>query len=131
MHCTNCGNQVDPQAVACMNCGASPKSQRNYCYNCGSSTNSMAVACTSCGVALGTYNPQTIVNGEQKEWLTTLLLCLFLGGFGVHRFYTGHTGIGLIQLFTLGGCGIWSLIDLIMIVTGSYRDANGSTLLKK
>jgi TM2 domain-containing membrane protein YozV len=70
-------------------------------------------------------------NVEQKDWLTTLLLCLFLGGLGVHRFYTGHTGIGVVQLLTLGGCGIWSLIDLITIITGSYKDSNGNPLLKK
>jgi len=68
---------------------------------------------------------------EQKDWLTTLLLCLFVGVFGVHRFYTGHTGIGIVQLLTAGGCGIWSLIDLITIITGSYKDSNGNTLLKK
>jgi TM2 domain-containing membrane protein YozV len=67
----------------------------------------------------------------KKDWLTTLLLCIFVGGFGVHRFYTGHTGIGVVQLLTLGGCGIWALIDLIRIITGSFTDANGQPLLKK
>lgn len=70
-------------------------------------------------------------NIEQKDWLTTLLLCIFLGGLGVHRFYTGHIGIGIVQLLTLGGCGIWSLIDLIMIATGKFKDANGNPLLRK
>ncbi len=66
-----------------------------------------------------------------KDWMTTLLLCLFLGAFGVHRFYTGHTGIGIIQLLTLGGCGIWSLIDLVMIIMGNFTDAQGRPLQKK
>lgn len=68
--------------------------------------------------------------GIQKDWLTTLILCIFLGVFGVHRFYTGHIAIGLIQLFTLGGCGIWWLIDLVMIATGSYTDSYGQPLFR-
>ncbi|PWT93313.1 MAG: hypothetical protein C5B54_02050 [Acidobacteria bacterium] len=69
--------------------------------------------------------------GEQRDWLTTLLLCIFLGGVGAHRFYTGHTGLGVAQLLTLGGCGIWALYDLIMIITMKFTDAEGRPLLKK
>lgn len=67
---------------------------------------------------------------EPKQWLTALLLCLFLGALGGHRFYTGHTGTGIVQLLTLGGCGIWALIDLIMIATGKFLDSDGQPLAK-
>jgi len=66
-----------------------------------------------------------------KDWLTTLLLCLFLGYLGIHRFYTGSTGIGVVQLLTFGGCGVWTLVDFIMILTGSYRDSMGRPLVKR
>ena len=67
---------------------------------------------------------------NQKSWMTTLLLCLFPGTLGVPRFYVGKIGSGVGQLLTLGGCGIWTLIDLIMILTGKFTDANGQPLLK-
>jgi TM2 domain-containing membrane protein YozV len=63
--------------------------------------------------------------GSGKSQLVALLLCLFFGLLGVHRFYLGYVGIGLIQLFTVGGFGIWTLIDLIMIITGSLKPKNG------
>jgi TM2 domain-containing membrane protein YozV len=69
--------------------------------------------------------------GQQKDWLTTLLLCIFVGYLGVHSFYTGKTVFGILQLVTLGGCGIWTLVDLIMIITDKYVDGNGLPLLKK
>ena len=72
-----------------------------------------------------------LVAGQQKDWLITLLLCIFVGYLGVHSFYTGKIVFGVIQLLTLGGCGIWTLVDLIMIITDNYRDSNGLPLLKK
>ena len=65
---------------------------------------------------------------SDKQKIVAALLCLFLGYFGVHRFYLGYTSIGIIQIFTLGGCGIWWIIDFIMILTGGLKDADSKEL---
>lgn len=62
---------------------------------------------------------------SDKDWLTTLLLSLFLGTIGAHRFYVGKIGTGILQILTLGGCGIWSIIDIIQIITGKFTDKDG------
>lgn len=64
----------------------------------------------------------------QKSFLVTEVLSFFLGFLGVHRYYTGYIGIGILQTLTLGGCGIWSLIDFIFISLGKYKDAKGQEL---
>ena len=67
---------------------------------------------------------------SDKNWLATLLLCLFLGGIGVHRFYVGKVGTGILYIFTFGLFGIGVLIDFIMILCGSYTDKQGNFLTK-
>lgn len=62
---------------------------------------------------------------SEKGFVPTVLLCLFFGVLGVHRFYVGKVGTGILQLITFGGLGIWSLVDLIMIITGSFKDSEG------
>lgn len=70
-------------------------------------------------------NASTVPENTGKSQLVALLLCIFVGALGIHRFYLGYTGIGIIQLLTFGGCGIWSLIDLILIVTGDLKPKDG------
>ena len=62
---------------------------------------------------------------SEKGYVPMILLCFFFGGLGVHRFYAGKVGTGILMLITLGGFGIWTLIDFVMIVTGSFRDKQG------
>jgi len=65
---------------------------------------------------------------SDKKRLVAFLLCFFLGGLGVHRFYVGKVGTAILQIFTLGGLGIWCLVDMIRILVGSFEDKQGRKL---
>jgi hypothetical protein len=79
---------------------------------------------------LGVPPPPSAANNYSvnNEWLITLLLCLFLGTLGIHRFYSGHIFTGILQLVTFGGLGIWWLYDLIMIAFGKFKTKAGVVL---
>ena len=68
---------------------------------------------------------------SEKDWLITLILSIVVGGFGIDRFYTGSVLLGVLKLVTLGGLGGWWLIDLIMLVTGNYKDGDGNRIAAK
>ena len=62
------------------------------------------------------------------DWLTLFLLTLFVGVLGVHRFYVGKIGTGFLMLLTLGGLGVWFLVDLILVVTGQFTNKDGQKI---
>lgn len=64
------------------------------------------------------------------SWMVVFVLCWFLGVFGAHRFYVGRIGTAVAQLCTLGGLGIWTFIDFILILCGQFRDSDGERVMK-
>lgn len=62
---------------------------------------------------------------SEKGFVPALLLCFFLGGLGIHRFYVGKIGTGILMIITLGGLGIWVLVDFVIIAVGSFTDKQG------
>lgn len=73
--------------------------------------------------------PAAAAPGE-KKWLVALLLDIFLGTLGAHRFYVGKIGTGILWLVTCGVFGIGWLVDLIMILMGKFTDKQGNALVK-
>lgn len=71
-----------------------------------------------------------MTNFSQKKWLVTILFCFFFGFAGIHSFYVGRIGRGIFQLLTLGGLGIWSLIDLLTLMYGNFQDSESLPLEK-
>lgn len=103
-----------------------------YCYKCGQTIDDEAVICPHCGCGTKNYNPQKGISVgryddeiSEKSRLVALLLCIFLGGIGVHRFYLGKIGTGVVWLLTAGCFGIGWIIDIILIACGSAKDKNG------
>ena len=89
-------------------------------------------AAASGGQPLNAYSSRSDSTLEESEYtrLPVFILCLFLGWFGLHRMFVGKIGTGLLQLVTIGGLGIWTLYDLILIVFASFTDADGRKIVR-
>ena len=152
MFCTNCGQEINGNAVFCVKCGVTCGTEKKFCATCGKPVNENQAICLGCGCPLpqkggnapatqsgapGAVGPAPQVPGKStKDWTTTLLLCIFTGGIGGHRFYAGKIGTGVLFVvlavlglptfgLTLIATGIWSLIDLIQIITKKFTDKDG------
>jgi hypothetical protein len=96
-----------------------------FCHACGTSIDARAEICPKCGVRQVVTGPGI----SQTRILPVFLLCLFIGWLGIHRFFVGKIGTGILIILTFGGfCGIWPLIDLILIGTGNFTDSKGNKL---
>lgn len=62
------------------------------------------------------------------EFTPMILLCYFVGIFGIHRFYADRIGTGILMLLTLGGFGLWTMVDFVMIATANFKDGNGRVI---
>ncbi len=98
----------------CSNCGVQLRDDHRFCYRCG----------RDCTPPFYTP-PHGDSRFSSKNGLVVLLLCFFLGAFGIHRFYIGRTLTAVLMLVTLGGLGIWVLVDLILLVTDGLYDEEG------
>lgn len=94
-----------------------------FCPTCGNAIDALAPTCPHCGVRQPELGGQS-----EKRLLPAVLLCFFFGVFGAHRFYIGRIGSAVVQLLTIGGLGIWWLVDLILLATGSLKDGAGQKI---
>ncbi|MGN0826652.1 MAG: zinc-ribbon domain and TM2 domain-containing protein [Kiritimatiellia bacterium] len=105
-----------------------------FCENCGANISDKAQMCPKCGHPVASNQVDRASNQVDKnEWLIATLLCLFLGAFGLHRFYTGNSGTAVVMLilcFVTCGLvsGVWAVIDLILLLTGHYVAGDGHTV---
>lgn len=102
-----------------------PASYTTVCWSCSSTITSLAEVCPRCGV-----RQQFVRAGSEKRILPAALLAFLFGIFGAHRFYAGRPLSAVLQLLTLGGLGIWALIDFILVICGEFRDAEGHKITR-
>ena len=131
MFCRNCGAELTGTPEICLSCGARPLAGTSFCNGCGAPTTPLTELCVKCGIRLAKAEEIDI---SPKSRLASTLLCVLPAYFvlihGIHRFYLGKIGTGILMLITLGGLGIWTLIDFIFAVSGNMRDKE-SKLIKK
>lgn len=135
MYCRVCGKPINEQATVCPSCGCNPRKGKKYCQNCGVPTTENQEMCVSCGVKLQSSDFISGFSGGTRQKSIAALLAFFLGWIGIHDFYLGYKKTGIIKIIlSLTGVGafiteVWSIIDMISILTGSKKDADGKPLI--
>ncbi|MFN3422453.1 MAG: TM2 domain-containing protein [Armatimonadota bacterium] len=123
--------------MKCPRCGTENLDERVYCWRCMAPLKSGAMGAVPSAIPTRAQpptprihpTPTTIPAGAgEKSYLVAALLAWFLGFLGIDRFYLGYIGLGVVKLLTCGLCGIWQLIDFVLIIAGVMRDADGNEL---
>ena len=127
-YCKHCAAIIDADCVVCPKCGKQVeelKTQRPDNIIINNNTHASAAA-TATVVASGNYSDLI----SPKSWLVTLILCLLLGGLGIHRFYVGKIGTGILMIFlcVTGVSLAWALVDLVFIILGKFKDKQGRVI---
>ena len=119
MFCKNCGEGLNDNQAICEKCGVKVGDGNAFCANCGKPVDPNAEVCMSCGVAVKKAGGD--LAGQDK--IVMILVCLFLGGLGIHNFMMGETKKGIFRIIMSFFCGlgaIFALIDLVKIAMGTY-----------
>ena len=126
MFCRNCGEALNENQAICLKCGVAVGEGKKHCANCGAEVGENAAVCLACGCAIkeeSNKNKAVSENLNGQDKMTMILVCLFLGGFGVHNFMMGEKKKGILKIvltFLCGIGGIMALIDLIKLATDKY-----------
>lgn len=116
MYCKNCGELMNDNQDYCIKCGVKKGGGCSFCSNCGKDIAPNAEVCLNCGVSANSG-----LNGQDK--IVMILVCLFLGGIGIHNFIMGETKKGIFKIIMCFCCGIswiFALVDLVKIAMGTY-----------
>lgn len=121
-YCKHCGELIDKDCIVCPKCGKQveslQESEKNIIINNSSSSSASASASASIST------PHFLVSSPKSK-MVALLLCIFLGPIGIHRFYVGKVGSGILYFATGGLCGIGWIYDIIKIASGTFTDGRG------
>ena len=126
MFCRNCGEVLNENQAICLKCGVAVGEGKKHCANCGAEVSENAAVCLACGCSIkddANKNKEANANLNGQDKMTMVLVCLFLGGFGVHNFMMGEKKKGILKIvftFLCGIGGIMALIDLVKLATDKY-----------
>ena len=110
MFCSNCGKEFDGK----------------FCPECGTPVKEERVVVDAPNISVNATSKEVVYKSKWAALVLCLLGLILIGG--LHRFYTGNVLTGVLMILTCGGCGVWTIIDIVMIAGNTYRDGDGNTL---